>query len=63
MTGSLNAAVAQWLIRTGSAPASYTATQGARLGRAGVIHIDSTDDGTVWVGGDCTTCIRGTVTI
>lgn len=63
VTGSLNAAVAQWLIRTGSAPASYSATQGARLGRAGVIHIDSTDDGTVWVGGDCTTCIRGTVTI
>jgi len=55
--------VAQWLIGTGSAPASYSATQGSRLGRAGVIHIDSTDDGTVWVGGDCTTCIRGTVTL
>lgn len=63
VTGSLNASVAQWLIGSGSAPASYTATQGTRLGRAGVVRIDSTGDGTVWVGGDCTTCIRGTVTL
>lgn len=63
VTGSLNASVAQWLIRTGTAPAAYTATQGTRLGRAGVVHIDSDDDGTVWVGGDCTTCIHGTVTL
>lgn len=63
VTGSLNASVAQWLIRTGQAPASYTATQGTRLGRAGVVRIDAADDGTVWVGGTCTTLIRGTVTL
>ncbi len=63
VTGSLNASVAQWLIRTGQAPASYTATQGTRLGRAGVVHIDADPDGTVWVGGTCTTLIRGTVTL
>lgn len=63
VTGSLNASVAQWLIRTGQAPASYTATQGTRLGRAGVVRIDAAGDGTVWVGGACTTVIRGTVTL
>ena len=63
VTGSLNGSVAQWLIGTGKAPASYTATQGSRLGRAGVVHIDSTADGTVWVGGTCTTCISGTVLV
>ena len=67
VTGSLNASVAQWLIRTGQAPASYTATQGTRLGRAGVVHIHadpgSAGDGRVWVGGSCTTVIRGTVTL
>ena len=61
VTGSLNASVAQWLIRTGAAPPSYTATQGGRLGRAGVVRIGSSADGTVWVGGHCTTCISGTV--
>lgn len=63
VTGSLNASVAQWLIRTGQAPASYTATQGTQLGRAGVVRIDAADDGAVWVGGSCTTVIRGTVTL
>ncbi|WP_395725898.1 PhzF family phenazine biosynthesis protein [Nakamurella sp.] len=67
VTGSLNASVAQWLIGTGQAPTSYTATQGTRLGRAGVVHIDagtgSAGDDTVWVGGTCTTVIRGTVTL
>ena len=63
VTGSVNASVAQWLIRTGQAPAGYTATQGTRLGRAGVVHVDAEADGTVWVGGHCTTVIRGTVTL
>lgn len=61
VTGSLNAAVAQWLQADGRAPASYVAAQGARLGRAGRVHVDRDDDGTVWVGGDAVTCIRGTV--
>ncbi len=60
VTGSLNASVAQWLIETGRAPASYVAGQGARLGRDGRIFIDCID-GQVWVGGHVTTCIAGTV--
>lgn len=60
VTGSLNAALAQWLVGTGAAPASYTASQGSRVGRRGVVQIDARDDG-VWVGGSTTTCIRGDV--
>ena len=63
VTGSLNASLAQWLIGSGRAPASYRASQGARLGRAGVVEITSDDDGTIWVGGACTTCILGTVSL
>ncbi|MEO5832246.1 MAG: PhzF family phenazine biosynthesis protein [Nakamurella sp.] len=60
VTGSLNAAVGQWLIGTGRAPEHYTASQGARVGRAGIITVDRRDDG-LWVGGICHTLIRGTV--
>ncbi|MGO2861608.1 MAG: PhzF family phenazine biosynthesis protein [Brevibacterium sp.] len=59
VTGSLNASVAQWLIGAGLAPASYTATQGTALGRAGVITI-SHEDESIWVGGATTVCFRGT---
>lgn len=60
VTGSLNAGLASWLIGAGVAPAAYRASQGARLGRRGVIVVESADDG-IWVGGDSVTCIEGTV--
>lgn len=60
VTGSLNASVAQWLIGENLAPNSYTATQGTALGRSGVISISAEDD-EIWVGGDTSICIRGTV--
>lgn len=63
VTGSLNASLAQWLIGSGRAPDSYRASQGARLGRAGVVEIDADRDGTVWVGGATTTYVRGAVTL
>ena len=62
VTGSLNASLAQWLIGEGLAPPHYAASQGARLGRAGRVHIDSAE-GEVWVGGASVSCIRGTVTL
>lgn len=62
VTGSLNASVAQWLIGTGRAPASYVAAQGTALGRAGRVHVQS-DGPDIWVGGDVSTCIEGTVTL
>ncbi len=61
VTGSLNAALAQWLIGAGMAPERYVASQGTALRRAGRVHIRRDADGTVWVGGDSVTCVQGTV--
>jgi PhzF family phenazine biosynthesis protein len=61
VTGSLNAGLALWLLRTGRLQAPYVASQGTALGRAGRVHIDQDADGTVWVGGDAVTCVRGTI--
>lgn len=63
VTGSLNAAVAQWLIGDGTLPPSYVATQGAAIGRAGRIHVRKDDAGAIWVGGDTLTTIVGSVAI
>lgn len=59
-TGSLNAALAQWLIRAGIAPPSYVAAQGTVVQRAGRIHVDAEGDD-VWVGGHTVVGVRGTV--
>lgn len=60
VTGSLNASVAQWLLGGGRLTAPYVATQGSAIGRAGRIHVDQDEDGTVWVGGRCETVVTGT---
>lgn len=59
-TGSLNAAVAQWLIGESAAEARYTVRQGTALGRDARLYIDS-DGEDVWVGGDVQPLITGTV--
>ena len=61
VTGSLNAALAQWLIGAGLAPERYVAAQGTALAREGRVHIERTADGTIWVGGASVTCVTGTV--
>jgi PhzF family phenazine biosynthesis protein len=63
VTGSLNASVAQWLLRTGRASAPYVASQGTALGRAGRVHISADDGGAVWVAGGTVTCVSGSVEI
>jgi PhzF family phenazine biosynthesis protein len=63
VTGSLNASVAQWLLRSGRATAPYVAAQGTALGRAGRVHISAGEDGGVWVGGGTVTCVRGSIEI
>jgi PhzF family phenazine biosynthesis protein len=63
VTGSLNASLAEWLLRTGRARAPYVASQGTVLGRMGRVHIAQDDDGTIWVGGGTVTCISGEVEI
>jgi PhzF family phenazine biosynthesis protein len=60
VTGSLNAALAQWLIPAGQVPRRYVAAQGTRLGRRGRIHL-SRDGDVTWVGGDTVVGIRGEV--
>jgi len=60
VTGSLNANIAQWLMDTGRAPASYVAAQGTAMGRAGRIHVRRDAEGT-WIGGDVAGCMAGTV--
>lgn len=62
VTGSLNAAVAQWLLGNGTLTAPYVARQGTALGRAGYVHIDEAD-GEIWVGGDAVTVISGHTSI
>ena len=60
VTGSLNAALAQWLIGAGLAPAQYVASQGTCLGRAGRVHVVQDGDA-IWVGGSSVTCVAGEV--
>ena len=63
VTGSLNAALAQWLIGAGLAPERYVAAQGTVLQREGRVHIERDADGAIWVGGSSVTCVDGTVVL
>ncbi len=61
VTGSLNAAIAPWLLRSGRARAPYVISQGTALGRSGRVHVEQDGDGTVWVGGGVVSCVTGRV--
>jgi len=63
VTGSLNAALAQWLMAEGVLPQQYTAAQGAVLGRNGRVRLTQDASGQVWVGGHAVTCISGQVVL
>ena len=60
VTGSLNAGLARWLTDNGWAPARYVAAQGTVLGRTGRVLLERDAD-TVWVGGQVSPVVRGTV--
>ena len=62
VTGSLNAAAAEWLIATGRVTAPYIAAQGGAMGRRGRVHITQ-EDGRLWVGGRADVVVSGVVTI
>lgn len=62
VTGSLNAAIAQWLMEAGLAPDHYVASQGTALRRSGRIFLDKIGSD-IWVGGDVVTCIEGNVVL
>ena len=63
VTGSLNAAIAQWLIESGLAPDRYVAAQGTAICRQGRVFVERDNEGTVWIGGHSVTCIDGQVSI
>jgi len=63
VTGSLNASIAQWLMARDPALTSYVARQGTALHRDGRVHIERDARGTIWVGGNVTTSVIGTVEI
>ena len=60
VTGSLNAALAQWLIGAGLAPPRYVAAQGTLLGRSGRVFVEQVGDD-IWIGGQVARCIEGTL--
>jgi PhzF family phenazine biosynthesis protein len=60
VTGSLNASLAEWLLRTGRARAPYVASQGTALGRAGRVHV-SVEDERIWIRGATVTYVEGEV--
>ena len=62
VTGSLNAALAQWLIGSGRAPDRYVAAQGTALHRAGRAHVTRDAEG-IWIGGQCVSVVRGEVSV
>ena len=61
VTGSLNASLAAWLLRTGRATAPYVASQGTALGRSGRVHISQEAGGAIWVAGGTVSCVTGHV--
>ncbi len=63
VTGSLNASLAEWLLRTARVRSPYVASQGTALGRAGRVRIsqDEGEEGTIWVAGGTVTCVSGEV--
>lgn len=62
VTGSLNAALGEWLINTGRASTSYIAAQGTAIGRRGRVYVSKVGD-EVWTGGNSVTGVSGTVHI
>jgi len=60
VTGSLNAALAQWLIGAGYAPPRYVAAQGTALNRAGRVFVEQLG-ADIWIGGSSVTVIEGAV--
>lgn len=59
VTGSLNAAVAQWLVGNGRVHAPYVASQGTCMGCQGRVHVAQDLVGQIWVGGVAHTLFSG----
>lgn len=62
VTGSLNAAAAEWLTKAGYVHLPYVAAQGTTMGRRGRIHVTESH-GNIWVGGRAEIVLSGAVTL
>ena len=61
VTGSFNAAAAQWLYESGRVTSGYVAAQGTRLDRRGRIFVDYDAAGQAWIGGRSMTIAEGSL--
>jgi PhzF family phenazine biosynthesis protein len=60
VTGSLNAGLGVWLIKTGQAPPRFTVSQGTVLKRRGRLYLERLGED-IWVGGDVAIRVEGSV--
>src|SRR5882724_7971352 len=64
ITGSLNAAIAEWMYGAGHWRSPVTVAQGTRIGREGRVFIRRDDTtGIAWIGGETRILIEGTLTL
>ncbi len=59
VTGSFNAAVAQWLVGRGLASGRWVAAQGRAIGHDGRVHLEAVDADLLWVSGACRMVVSG----
>lgn len=63
ITGSLNAALAQWMRAEARLDKPYTVAQGTMIGRKGRVSVRSDSQDRVWIGGEVHILIEGTLTL
>lgn len=63
ITGSLNAAVAQWMLAEGRLTKPYIAAQGTAINRKGRVSVKSDANSQVWIGGQVHILIEGTLAL
>ena len=63
ITGSLNAAIAKWMLVSGRLQKPYLVAQGTSIGRLGRVAVKAESDGVVWIGGQVHIVIEGHVNI
>ncbi len=52
VTGSLNAAAAQWFIQSDRCSAPYSVSQGLAINHKGEVEVTQDHDGSIWIGGN-----------
>jgi predicted PhzF superfamily epimerase YddE/YHI9 len=63
ITGSLNAAIARWMLGQGRLPDALTVAQGTVIDRRGRVSIRPAANGRLWIGGFTQVLIEGTLSL